>query len=231
MKTNFLLITPILLAGLISCEPEDGIKEVQVTLDTVPFDRISLTSSSDVRIIQSDIFQVSLTGRQRDIDDIQVNVVNSQLMIDEKGNHPDNLVIKIYVPEIKDLDCSGSSYIYGESNFHQNANMDISLSGSGALDFALETDDLDLDISGSANALLEGSITNLDAEITGSGWLKSFNLQSDFADVRITGSGSAEVNVTSDLDAFITGSGDVFYKGHPHVSSEISGSGKVIDAN
>lgn len=231
MKTNFLLLIPFLLTGLISCETENGIKEVQVTLDTVPFDRISLASSSDVRIIQSDHFQVILSGRQKDIDDIQVNVINSQLEVEENGSHPDNLVIKIFVPEIKDLDCSGSSYVYGESNFHQNRNMDISLSGSGKLDFALVTDDLDLEISGSAYAYLEGSVTNLDAEITGSGWVKSFDLQSDFADVRITGSGSAEVNVTSDLDAFITGSGDVFYKGHPHVIAEITGSGKVIDAN
>ncbi|MBK9982254.1 MAG: DUF2807 domain-containing protein [Saprospiraceae bacterium] len=231
MKTNFLLYLTIILAGLQACEPDSSSNRVELKLDTEPFDRISLASSCDIKIIQSDIYQVTLTGRQKDIDDVDVNVISNSLNIAEHGQHPDDFVIRIYVPEIKDLDCSGSSFIYGESNFTQNRNMNIHLSGSGDLDFAVITNDLDLEISGSANVLLEGSITNLDAEITGSGWVKSFKLQSDFADVRITGSGSAEVNVTSDLDALITGSGNVFYKGHPHVSSEITGSGKVIDAN
>jgi len=39
------------------------------------------------------------------------------------------------------------------------------------------------------------------------------------------------VNVISDLDVFISGSGDVFFKGHPSVNAEITGSGSVIDAN
>ncbi|HZV70471.1 MAG TPA: head GIN domain-containing protein [Saprospiraceae bacterium] len=231
MKTNFLPFLPLLMVVFVSCDPEHGINEVEVTLDTDAFDRISLASSSDVRIIQSDIFQVTLRGLQRDVDDVEVKVVNNRLSIDEHGNHPNDFLIKIFVPEIKELDCAGSSSIYGESNFHQERNMDITLSGSGELDFALFTDDLDLELSGSAYAYLEGSVKNLDAEITGSGWLRSFNLASDFADVRTVGSGSAEVNVTTDLDAFIIGSGDIFYKGHPHISAEINGSGKVIDAN
>ena len=230
MKTNFLLFIP-LLSTLIACEPDQGINEVEVTRDTDAFDRISLASSSDVRIIQSDIFQVVLRGLQRDVDDIDVNVINNRLTIDEHGNHPNDFLIKIFVPEIKELDCAGSSSIYGESNFQQDRNMDITLSGSGELDFALFTDDLDLELSGSAYAYIEGSVQNLDAEITGSGWLRSFNLQCDFADIRTVGSGSAEVNVTTDLDAFIIGSGDIFYKGHPDISAEITGSGKIIDAN
>ncbi len=231
MKTNFLFYLTLILAGLQSCEPDTSTKRVELKLDTEAFDRISLASSCDVKIIQSDIYQVTLTGRQKDIDEVDVNVIGNVLDIAEHGHHPDDFVIRIYVPEIKDLDCSGSSFIYGESNFTQNQNMNIHLSGSGDLDFAVVTNDLDLEISGSANALLEGSIKNLDAQITGSGWVKSFKLKSDFTDVRITGSGSAEINVNTDLDVIISGSGDVFYKGHPHVSVEITGSGKVIDAN
>jgi hypothetical protein len=39
------------------------------------------------------------------------------------------------------------------------------------------------------------------------------------------------VTVDNDLDITISGSGDVFYKGHPDINSSITGSGKVIDAN
>ncbi|MEP6647535.1 MAG: head GIN domain-containing protein [Saprospiraceae bacterium] len=231
MKTNLLLALPFLIAALISCEPEQGTKVIELTLDTVPFDRIRLASSADVRIIQSDIFQVVIDGRQKDVDDIDVNVIDERLGIDEKGHHPGDLVIKIFLPFIRDLESSGSSFIYGESNFHQDRNMNISLEGSGQLDFAVETNNLDLELTGSASASLEGKVSNVAVDITGSGWLKSFKLDSDISNVRITGSGSAEVSVNDVLSASILGSGDVFYKGHPKIFADITGSGKVINAN
>jgi hypothetical protein len=231
MKSGYLPYVSAFLISLIACRYEPGIREVNVTFDTIPFDRVRLETSSDVRIIQSDAFQVSIQGMENDVADIDVRVINDKLTIEEHGHHPDELVIKVFVPEISKLECTGSSLVYGESNFQQDRNMDISLEGSGELDFAIETDDVDLEQSGSGYVYLEGSIKNLDADITGSGWLRSFKLLTDFSDVRIEGSGSAEINVSTDLDVVITGSGDVFYKGHPDINAQITGTGEVIDSN
>jgi Putative auto-transporter adhesin, head GIN domain len=64
--------------------------------------------------------------------------------------------------------------------------------------------------------------------ISGSGKVYASNLEADKCDVRISGSGDVEINVKSDLDANISGSGSVTYKGNPsHVNSHSSGSGKV----
>jgi hypothetical protein len=47
-------------------------------------------------------------------------------------------------------------------------------------------------------------------------------------DIRISGSGDVEVNVKESLEANISGSGSVTYRGNPaHVNSHSSGSGKV----
>lgn len=232
MKSIYTLLIASCIVGLAACELEDnGIQEIELTLDTLPFDRIRLESSSDIRIIQSDNFRVVVRGRERDVNDVDVRVVGDQLTIEEHGNHPDGFLIQVYVPEISRLECLGSSLIYGESNFTQNRNLDITLSGSGELDFAVFTDDLDLELTGSGYVYLEGEVQTLDADITGSGWLRSFTLESELTDVRIDGSGSAEVNVSDDLDVFIHGSGNVYYKGHPSINAEITGSGSVIDAN
>lgn len=109
----------------------------------------------------------------------------------------------MFVPEISELECIGSSLIYGESFFTQNRNIAILLSGSGELDFAIDTDDLDLELTGSGYVYLEGNVQTLDADISGSGWLRSFSVESELSDVRIEGSGSAEVQVETDLDVFI----------------------------
>nr|MDQ3016812.1 DUF2807 domain-containing protein [Bacteroidota bacterium] len=145
--------------------------------------------------------------------------------------HPNDFLIQIFLPEISEINSNGSSNIYGESFFTQNRNLDIRLSGSGELDFAITTDDVDLDLTGSGYVYLEGDVETLDAEITGSGWLRSFDLNSTLTDVRLEGSGSAEVSVVSDLDVFITASGNVYFKGHPDVNAQITGTGDVVDAN
>jgi hypothetical protein len=48
------------------------------------------------------------------------------------------------------------------------------------------------------------------------------------ADVEITGSGDAHLQVANLLKARISGSGEVYYKGNPQLDTKITGSGKVI---
>src|SRR5687767_13606668 len=231
MKSLYPALLICLLTGIVACNDDSGIQEIELTLDTEYFDRIRLETSSDVRIIQSDIFRVVLTGEERDVNDVEVNVINDRLTIDENGSNHQDLLIKIYVPEISELQSLGSSFIFGESHFTQNRDLNISLTGSGEIDFAIDTDDLDVELSGSGDIFLEGNVQTLDTDLSGSGWVKSFGLESELTDVRINGSGSAEVTVITDLDVFIHSSGNVFYKGHPTINAQITGSGELIDAN
>lgn len=226
----FLLIT--LFTAITSCEEEYGIEDIVLTLDTHPFDEIQLETSADISVIQSNDYRVVISGRERDVYDVEVRVLNDRLIVEERGhNHREDLLIEIYVPELSRLRSTGSSLVYGESFFTQDRNMDITLDGSGEIDFAIDMDNLDIELNGSGYIYLEGNLETLDVELSGSGWVRSFDLESDNADVRIEGSGSAEVTVVSDLDVFISGSGNVYYKGHPSVNAEITGSGSVIDAN
>jgi hypothetical protein len=232
MKNTYSLLAFGLLFGLFSCQIEnEGIREVELRLETEYFDKIKLEASANIRIIQSDVHEVIIQGFENDVYEVDVNVIGDQLSIEEHGAHPADFIIKIYVDEISRLENAGSSIVYGESHFIQNRNVDFAQTGSGEIDFALTTDDIDVEIRGSGYVYLEGDSESLDAEIDGSGWLRSFGLNSDIADVRIEGSGSAEVNVSADLDAFILGSGDIHYKGHPAIFAEITGSGRLIDAN
>lgn len=59
------------------------------------------------------------------------------------------------------------------------------------------------------------------------GQLQGANLLVRTGELDISGSGSAVVNVTEELDVGISGSGSVEYLGTPVVSSRVSGSGSV----
>lgn len=222
-----------LLFGLIlsSCDDYHGVEEIELNLETNPFDEIRLYTSSDIRIIQSSEYRVIITGEANDVNDIQVRVVSGRLTIEEHNTRDEDLLIKIHVPDISQLQSFGSSFVYGESHFQQTRDLEILVEGSGDVDFAISTDDVEVEISGSGSVILEGITETLDARISGSGWIRSFNLESELADVLIEGSGSAEVYVIRDLDAFISGSGNIYYKGHPIIHANIIGSGSVIDAN
>ncbi len=111
MKSIYTFSLVLTLFSLMSCEIEsEGINVIEVTLETDDFDEIRLESSSVVRIIQSDEFKVILRGREKDVDDVEVRVVNNRLTIEENRDHPHDFLIKIYVP-VQSSSLNSGTYI------------------------------------------------------------------------------------------------------------------------
>jgi hypothetical protein len=87
-------------------------------------------------------------------------------------------------------------------------------------------------ISGSGNIFVtNGSATNNEVDIQGSGEFQGIDFVTADANVFISGSGAVYVRANSNLYINISGSGDVYYKGNPIINSTISGSGDLIDMN
>lgn len=145
-----------------------------------------------------------------------------------------------------DLNVSGSGSLQVETISNGSVNADVSgsgdltlkgsctnfesdVSGSGKVELTITVNGLaDFGISGSGKIHAEGTAKEVKAGISGSGRVMAANLETDKCTVRISGSGDVEINVKSDLDATITGSGSVSYRGNPaHMNSHSSGSGKV----
>lgn len=123
-------------------------------------------------------------------------------------------------------DVSGSGNLKVKGNCR---NLSSSISGSGKVYIANSIDGIaKFSMSGSGKVLAAGKAQMVKADISGSGKLLAADLETEKCEVRITGSGDVEINVKSELDARITGSGSVSYKGSPnHVNSNSSGSGKI----
>ena len=91
----------------------------------------------------------------------------------------------------------------------------------------LSAGDVDLKANGACSMTLEGKAEKLSAELLGAGNLKAAALPVKSAIVSVTGTGSAEVNATSDLNASITGAGSIKYKGSPRITKQILGVGSI----
>ncbi|MFZ5970799.1 MAG: head GIN domain-containing protein [Bacteroidota bacterium] len=145
-----------------------------------------------------------------------------------------------------DLNVSGSGSLKIEADASGNIEADVS--GSGSIELTGKCKNFKSDVSGSGRVRMtetiagrasfgvsgsgkieaSGTADEVKTSISGSGKVYAANLEADRCEVRISGSGDVEINVKSELDATISGSGSVSYKGNPsHVNTNASGSGKV----
>jgi hypothetical protein len=145
-----------------------------------------------------------------------------------------------------DLDISGSGDV--KVTVQSSSEIDVNISGSGELDMTGKcrsfssrvsgSGDMDLDmavgdlaefqISGSGDVKAVGSANEFKTSISGSSRISAEDFQTNRADIRISGSGDISIAVKDELDAHVSGSGNIRYKGNPSkVNSHASGSGKV----
>jgi hypothetical protein len=109
------------------------------------------------------------------------------------------------------------------------AELESTCSGSGDMTLALGSmKEAELTISGSGNVRVSGSTDVAEITLSGSGRLNGSNFNTRVSKIRITGSGDVQIAASEEIDAHITGSGSVSYKGNPSkVNSVSTGSGKV----
>jgi hypothetical protein len=87
--------------------------------------------------------------------------------------------------------------------------------------------------TGSGNVTVSDAMSTdrMSVSLIGSGGFFGFPLESNTCDVDISGSGNCEITVNDDLDVVIDGSGSIYYKGSPIIHDDITGSGRVVEAN
>jgi hypothetical protein len=125
-----------------------------------------------------------------------------------------------------DSDVSGSGQIDIKGKF-KSISADVSGSGQVSVNGTI-AGKADFEISGSGKVLASGSAESMSADISGSGKVLGANFVTNTAKIDITGSGDVEITVNKELEADISGSGTVLYKGSPsHVNANASGSGNV----
>ncbi|MDZ7649384.1 MAG: DUF2807 domain-containing protein [Cytophagales bacterium] len=91
-------------------------------------------------------------------------------------------------------------------------------------------DRADVNVSGSGKIMASGTAHEIKATISGSGEVRCSEVQKieKCEGANFPGSGDVEINVKSELEANISGSGSVSYKGSPsQVNTHSNGSGKV----
>jgi len=236
---NKIIIAFILLGGLNSCS-KDGYfpcirgkgGKVTETRVLTGFTKVDFRLPGEIEVVKGNKFEAAVAGYENQLSEVRTRVSGERLIIDSDRclkNTDFHLVVTL--PHLNSLRLAGSAKAEVGDGF-DNDKMEFSIVGSGNISAPVTSQDVKAEISGSGNILLSGIADKLDASISGSGKIKAFDLQVKQLEARISGSGDVESSVSERIDAQISGSGSVRYKGSPGtVNSQISGSGKVVKVN
>ncbi|MBL7877102.1 MAG: DUF2807 domain-containing protein [Cyclobacteriaceae bacterium] len=175
-----------------------------------------------VYITVKDIEGISVSGSGDAVSEGVLKTGDLDLNVSGSGN----LEIEADANGLVEANVSGSGNVYVKGNCRA---LESKVSGSGNVRIAGNiTERADVNVSGSGKIMASGTAREIRTTISGSGEVRAANLEVEKCDVRISGSGDVEINVKRELEATISGSGSVTYKGNPsQVNSHSSGSGKV----
>jgi hypothetical protein len=88
-----------------------------------------------------------------------------------------------------------------------------------------------VDLQGSGTLNLAGTVGTLETSISGAGSALLEGLAAKDAHVTLSGTGTAHVHVSGNLDAAVQGVGSILYSGHPaHVNARVTGVGTIVAA-
>ena len=201
------------------------------------FDGVSVSGAIELYISQGSQTVAVSAAETEKVNDIETYVENRILYIrfkskkswwsDQWNTTGRNYRAYVSAPMIKSLESAGSGNIKIEGML-KTPELEIEISGSGNISGKIETENLDVTQSGSSNIRLNGIATKAEFECSGSGNVISSDLVIDICAVEMSGSGNAELQVTKELSAEISGSGNIRYKGDANVvNSSVAGSGKI----
>ncbi len=202
------------------------------------FNSIELGSAFEVHVHKGNVYAVSVTGREKDIDELEVRSSSGKLEIGyESGwkwtwnNNRSKLVVNITLPRLNSGDFSGASKV-DLQGFSNEEEMSLIFSGaSKGLIEGLHADKLKIELSGASDCKISGHTDYLKVEASGASHLKALDFFARNVDVEASGASSAQLHVQKSLKVDASGASHVKYKGSPVIVKDLSGAASLHQVN
>jgi hypothetical protein len=216
MKLNSIFkLTFISILFLQSCFSErhlvgQGKFEKEARTVNAPFTKIRVECAANITLKQADTISIVAKDYENLLPHLRTEVKDSTLIIDYRDIHPiewSGADLIINVPQITDIDISGKCNVMTKDSFN--------------------FENLEITASGVSNFTLKGKAKRVVIDVSGVGYAYLFELPCETAEIAISGTGRAEMNVAKNLTTEISGIGRVLYKGTPSVKKYTSGIGFV----
>ncbi len=242
-KINFLFVLVVFTLVLLSVASLAFAQTTKKTLELAEFQSVYVNSNYTVYVKQTNKQEVSVEALTDIYSLTEIKVENGILMInvERKPENPNksiwakiddikvNPTMKVYVSlkNVNELQVNGGGKIISENSIASD-NLTLGVSGSGSMDLDIKGKTIKTELSGAGSITLKGYAAYNEINMSGSGNLNAYNLELETAKIRVSGSGVAELTVTSSLEASVLGSGAVKHKGNTKtVTKKAYGTGTI----
>lgn len=202
-------------------------------ITTSDYESISVAGAFYVTLVKGKEGKISIKAEENILEYIIVESKNGDLQIrTEKGynlNPTKGKRIEITVPveEVEKVNLAGSGDIVGDFTL-KATDFKASVAGSGDIKLMIDAKSITANVAGSGDIELKGKTDNFNGNVSGSGDIKAFDLLAQKSKVAVSGSGNIRTTCSEFIEARVSGSGDIEYKGKPKkVDTKVAGSGKI----
>lgn len=207
------------------------IAKAQSERTVTSFNGINVSGPMTVYVSMGEKTSVRVDADSDDLENIITEVEANILQISSKQiKGKKDVVVYVTTRELNHLSLSGSGKVITRSVI-KSPSLQVNHSGTGDMSLDVGVNDLTVGVSGSGKLLLTGQTQELKLRVSGSGDADALKMHAQKADVHVSGSGNALVNVNGDLTGSISGTGDIGFMGIPNINNvNLRGSGKLRPA-
>lgn len=242
-KINLLLVLILLSLLLLSAGTIAFAQTTKKTLELPEFKAIYVNSGYTVILKQTNKQEVVVEALTEIFDVSEFKVENGILMInvekkpetasksiwskiDDIKLNP-TMKVSISMKNVTELRVNGAGKILSENSISADQVL-VGLAGTGSLDVDIKGNAVTAELTGSGTMTLRGYATSLTGMVAGVGTLKAFDCPLETVNLKLSGTGGAELNATNNADIFVFGSGAVKLKGNTKtLMKKVYGSGSV----
>lgn len=205
------------------------------TREVSGFTAVNFPGAGEMTIIQGDTEGLTIEASENVLRHIDATVRDGTLTIRMNNRlrlpwiflrSSPRIRYTLYVRDLEAFDLSGAGTVH--ANPLSVDRLSLAESGAGQITVDnLTVDDLAVTISGAGSVKLTGRTTSQTVKLSGLGRYNAADLESQNAQINLSGAGSVTAWVHGQLTVNLSGAGSVEYYGAPQVTSSTSGAGSV----
>lgn len=225
------VFSKLTLATLLLLMAQLAFAQVREKRDVSNFNELSVSDAFVVELSVGSTESLEIEVDERYINDVVTQVRGGKLIIEIKENRNTRRMKespRAYLT-VKSLDKISLSGAVNLTTFDplEGDRLDVDISGASVLKMEVEVEDFRLEASGACVVKMEGTTSKQLVKTSGATSYSAYDLESEYADIRVSGAGSARVSVSEELDVRASGASDIKYRGRPSVNSNTSGASSV----
>lgn len=188
------------------------------------FSAINSGSIFKIELIQSDNYFLEIETEEKFLENIETEVKKGVLHLNFKGSSRNATIIaRITSPVMEKITLSGASSLKGLTAIESD-NLELNLSGATSAELSVFTETLKTNISGASNLIIDGVTDHHSANVSGASQLRALDLETGTTVVRTSGASNARVMAKEYLDANASGTSSIRFD-HQPLSQKFSTSG------